>query len=192
MSKRKAHRSVGFLNTRPHDILSAQIHCISGCTVCTSVLKHKKIFSHIHTLNFGPSESYILIENAYTGVSAMLTFSARQSMLCCGECPCNIGCLAPSLASTHYIPVAHPTPMVVTIKNASGLCQMSPGGQIEQLFWMILSVSCAGILQKDCGLGSTHSLQLSEFPSKVSQVHFGAPQCTQKICLHYTVVCCVQ
>lgn len=48
-----------------------------------------------------------------------------------------VGCLAASLISTHWVPVA-PLPLVVTIENVSGHCQLSHVGVKTtpgQKFW---------------------------------------------------------
>ena len=61
--------------------------------------------------------------------STLMTFWLDNSLLW-GVVLCIIGCLIASMAPTHYIPVA-PSPQVVTTKNVSGRCHMSPecGGE---------------------------------------------------------------
>lgn len=49
------------------------------------------------------------------------------TILCCGAVLCTPGCLAASLASTHYAP-AHCAPPILTTKTLPRHCQMSPPG----------------------------------------------------------------
>lgn len=46
----------------------------------------------------------------------------------CGAALCAAGCRAASLASTHWVPVDYPPPVMIT-RNVSRYCQMCPGSQ---------------------------------------------------------------
>lgn len=54
------------------------------------------------------------------------------TILCCGAVLCTPGCLAASLASTHYAP-AHCAPPILTTKTLPRHCQMSVPSRLDKI-----------------------------------------------------------
>lgn len=102
-------------------------------------LPKREAFSwHEHLLQFcdfgldtslspdSPSPTYTLERSSSTELLSLGTTDiVGWTILCGGAVLCIIRCLPASLASTHYKPVASPPP-VVTTKNLSQYCQISP------------------------------------------------------------------